>query len=190
TFTVEAEGEGTLLYQWRKDGEAIDEATSSTLTLDPVVLDDAGIYTVVVSNDGGNTTSDEAVLTVEEVLSPYEQWLLDNDLDGEDEGTYTLTKGGREVTLREAYLLGSDPHDPSDVLRVTVAESTEPDSMELHFRALSDRVYRVEYSNDLVTWEPYGETEIHGNEEDHVATVGRDSAQNPRRFYRIRVSFP
>ncbi|MCC5788311.1 MAG: endo-1,4-beta-xylanase [Opitutales bacterium] len=121
---------------------------------------------------------------------PFEEWLVQNELDGEDEETYTLIKNGREVTLREAYLLGDDPHDPSDVLRITVAESTEPDSMELRFEALEGRVYRVEYSDDLVTWEPYGDIEIHGNEEDHVVTVGRDSAQNPRRFYRVRVSFP
>ncbi|MCH8541840.1 MAG: immunoglobulin domain-containing protein, partial [Opitutales bacterium] len=189
TFTVEAEGEGTLLYQWRKDGEAIADATSSTLTLDPVVLGDAGIYTVVVSNDGGNTTSDETVLTVEE--DPYEGWLRDFDL--EDDGETTVTKGGREVTLREAYLLGDDPHDPNDVLRITgIVAQPEGNTMNMYFPSLPDRIYTIEVSDDLAaeSWSRYGEESISGDGETRFFTVPMDSSEHSRRFFRVRVSFP
>ncbi|MCH8539635.1 MAG: MBG domain-containing protein [Opitutales bacterium] len=188
TFTVEADGEGTLLYQWRKDGEAIDEATSPTLTLDPVVLEDAGTYTVVVSNDGGDTTSDEAVLTVEE--DPYEAWLREHDL--EDDGETTVTKDGSEVTLREAYLLGNDPHDPSDVLRITNTEvQAGGDSLNVYFPSLENRYYQVELSDDLSadSWTIYGEGFM-GDDTERYFTVPMDTETNPRRFYRIRVSFP
>ncbi|MCC5789699.1 MAG: carboxypeptidase regulatory-like domain-containing protein [Opitutales bacterium] len=188
TFIVEAEGEGTLLYQWRKDGEAIDEATSSTLTLDPVVLEDAGTYTVVVSNDGGSTTSDEAVLTVEE--DPYEAWLREHDL--EDDGETTVTKDGSEVTLREAYLLGNDPHDPSDVLRIKNTEvQAGGDSLNVYFPSLENRYYQVELSDDLSadSWTIYGEGFM-GDDTERYFTVPMDTETNPRRFYRIRVSFP
>jgi hypothetical protein len=67
TFTVVAEGTGTLLYQWAKDGVDIADATASTLSIESAELTDAGSYTVVVTDDVGSTTSEGAVLTVEAV---------------------------------------------------------------------------------------------------------------------------
>jgi hypothetical protein len=69
-FAVQAEGTGTLRYQWRKDGvplvddDRISGATTDTLTIDPVELPDAGNYDVVVTDDCGSATSDPATLTV------------------------------------------------------------------------------------------------------------------------------
>jgi hypothetical protein len=64
TFTVVAEGTGTLLYQWAKDGVDIADATDSTLSIESAELTDAGSYTVVVTDDVGSTTSEPATLTV------------------------------------------------------------------------------------------------------------------------------
>ncbi len=63
TFSVTADGTD-LLYQWRKDGQNISGATSSSLTLTSVTTDDAGDYDVVVYNDCGSVTSNTATLTV------------------------------------------------------------------------------------------------------------------------------
>ncbi len=63
TFSVTADGTD-LLYQWRKDGQDIAGATSSSLTLTNVTVDDAGDYDVVVYNDCGSVTSNTATLTV------------------------------------------------------------------------------------------------------------------------------
>ena len=43
---------------------------------------------------------------------------MDHNLDHLDPETATVTKGGREVTLLEAYLLGEDPGDPNDVMQI------------------------------------------------------------------------
>lgn len=61
---VLARGDGELSYQWRKDGEAIDGATSATLTLIRPALRDAGVYDVVVTNGCGGETSAGATVTV------------------------------------------------------------------------------------------------------------------------------
>lgn len=64
SFDVVVEGTGPFTYQWRKDGVNIDGANSSTLTLNNVAFSDAGVYTVVVTNDDGSVTSEEATLAV------------------------------------------------------------------------------------------------------------------------------
>ncbi len=63
-FNVVASGDGTLTYQWLKDGVAITGATSSNLSLTNVQSVNAGTYKVEVSNAGGKTTSTEVTLNV------------------------------------------------------------------------------------------------------------------------------
>lgn len=62
-FSVQASGT-SLTYQWRKDSVDIPNATQPTLLLADVQASDAGAYSVVVSNPGGDTPSSAAALTV------------------------------------------------------------------------------------------------------------------------------
>jgi hypothetical protein len=65
TFSVTATGTAPLTYQWRKGGVNIGGATSSSYTISPVSVNDAGNYDVVVTNSCGSATSTPlAVLTV------------------------------------------------------------------------------------------------------------------------------
>jgi hypothetical protein len=64
TFTVVAAGTAPLQYQWQKNGRALEHAIAATLTLSAITAEDAGAYSVVVSNDGGHVTSDTATLSV------------------------------------------------------------------------------------------------------------------------------
>ena len=52
-LSVTANGDEPLTYQWSKDSSAIDGATNKSLTLDSVSSSEAGDYTVVVTNAGG-----------------------------------------------------------------------------------------------------------------------------------------
>jgi hypothetical protein len=46
-----------LRYQWRKDGDAIAGGTSATYTNPAAAVEDAGMYDVLVINDGGSLSS-------------------------------------------------------------------------------------------------------------------------------------
>jgi hypothetical protein len=67
SFSVQATGTAPLAYQWRRNGVNLPGATNSTLILPQVRLEQAGIYTVVVTNLAGSVTSLPALLTVVEV---------------------------------------------------------------------------------------------------------------------------
>lgn len=69
TFSVTASGDPTLLYQWSFNGANIDGATSSTLVLQNLQLDQTGLYNVTVYNNAGAITSSNAQLNV--VLGVY-----------------------------------------------------------------------------------------------------------------------
>ncbi|HMJ89846.1 MAG TPA: immunoglobulin domain-containing protein, partial [Candidatus Acidoferrum sp.] len=70
TFSVNTAGSAPLAFQWRlggvpiSDGNGIDGATTSALTINNVDSVDAGNYSVVVSNMVGGTTSANAALTI------------------------------------------------------------------------------------------------------------------------------
>ena len=65
TFTVKAASDGTLDYQWKKNGINIAGATSSTYTTPAIDIGDNGaVFTVVVGNSAGTVTSSNATLTV------------------------------------------------------------------------------------------------------------------------------
>jgi hypothetical protein len=54
-----------LQYQWRENGADIPGATNSSYTTPAtVVADDGSLFSVVVSNDAGSVTSDNATLRV------------------------------------------------------------------------------------------------------------------------------
>ncbi|HEX9208582.1 MAG TPA: immunoglobulin domain-containing protein [Steroidobacteraceae bacterium] len=65
TFSVTATGTPAPTYQWRKDGDSINGATSASYTTPATTAaDDGAQYTVVVTNSAGSVTSNAATLTV------------------------------------------------------------------------------------------------------------------------------
>ncbi|NBR87178.1 MAG: hypothetical protein EBS84_01985 [Proteobacteria bacterium] len=65
SFTVSATGTPPLAFQWRQDGTNLTGATETTLTLSNVNTNEAGNYTVVITNSFGAITSAVATLTVQ-----------------------------------------------------------------------------------------------------------------------------
>ena len=63
-FNVFAVGRPPLSYQWQFNGTNLDSATNSTLTLNNVATNQAGVYSVTITNMLGNVTSSNAVLSV------------------------------------------------------------------------------------------------------------------------------
>ena len=67
-FSVEAEGEAGLTYQWLFNGVAIVGANGSTLRIEDVQPEDAGSYMVVVADNKGETVSNAAQLSLAKPL--------------------------------------------------------------------------------------------------------------------------
>ncbi|MBD5782206.1 S8 family serine peptidase [Pelagicoccus sp. NFK12] len=65
-LSVEALG-GELEYQWFKDGVALEGAVSGSLAFFSVSSEDAGIYTVIVSNPFGDVTSRGARIEIADI---------------------------------------------------------------------------------------------------------------------------
>jgi protocatechuate 3,4-dioxygenase beta subunit len=64
SFSVTATSTTTMSYQWNKDGVALPGATAATLTLNSVTANNAGAYTVAVTNSSGSITSNAVTLAV------------------------------------------------------------------------------------------------------------------------------
>jgi hypothetical protein len=105
TFSVDAGGTPPLSFQWRFKGTPIAGATSSNYTLTSITTNNAGAYTVVVSNAFGQVTSDAANLTV---LVPFP-------------GIYNTGVNDARVVLGDAeadphYTLTRNADDPSSTV--------------------------------------------------------------------------
>ena len=99
TFTVVGAGQGTLTYQWRKNGTNITgnaTATTSTLTLSGVSASDAADYTVVVTGGCGNTTSNTAAFTLNPVTSITTQPTASPQCTGTN-ATFTVAGAGHNA---------------------------------------------------------------------------------------------
>jgi hypothetical protein len=64
TLSVVAAGTPPLGYQWQRNGQDLADQTNPTLTLTTTTADNAGDYTVVVTNGQGSTTSPAATVTL------------------------------------------------------------------------------------------------------------------------------
>jgi len=64
TFEVEVTGTPPFTFQWFFEGNPIEGATNATLTISNIQIEQAGAYTVKVSNQVGSTMSAPAILRV------------------------------------------------------------------------------------------------------------------------------
>ena len=99
TFTVLAAGSAPFSYQWRKEGVLLPGETTDTLSFTSVVLSDAGLYTVDVTNDCETVTSVEVALNVGDVPVIVEQPI--DRVGGLGESiTLSVTAAGVDLTYQ------------------------------------------------------------------------------------------
>ncbi len=71
SFSVSVFGSAPFTYQWRSNGTSIEGATNATLNLNNVLTNQAGLYSVAVTNAYGFAISANATLSVLEAGSEY-----------------------------------------------------------------------------------------------------------------------
>jgi hypothetical protein len=103
TLTLAVNAQGQLLaYQWYHNGSPIPGATESTLTLNDAAEEQAGVYSVVVSNPRGRVASHRwhvvAMLTENGVVAVH---TLADDRDTEETG--------RQLRVRNQLVWGGTP---------------------------------------------------------------------------------
>jgi len=129
-FSVTAQGDPPLLYQWRKDGVDIDGETSSTLLLSPVDDDSEGSYDVEVSNNSGSVTSDAATLTI---IGPPEitDDLTDESIDFGERLVLTVTAEG-DTPLSYTWFTNGVIARGATLNTFTIDNAAAKDDMDYH----------------------------------------------------------
>jgi subtilisin-like proprotein convertase family protein len=64
TFSIAVNGTAPFTYQWYKNGAAIAGAISSTYQISSMQTANAGVYSALISNSAGSTTSDSATISL------------------------------------------------------------------------------------------------------------------------------
>jgi hypothetical protein len=81
-FGVVAAGAQPFSYQWRFNGVDLPGETFPILILDHLITNQAGNYSVVVSNQAGGIVSEDAVLKVTETVEPPQLMAVGNSAGG------------------------------------------------------------------------------------------------------------
>src|SRR5437763_8885930 len=107
SFSVAATGTAPLNYQWKKNGVAVNGASSSAYTTPATSSsNNGGQFTVVVSNSAGSVTSSTAILTVVVSVPPLQ--VTSSQLPGGTVGSaYSATLSASGGTSPYSWSLSS-----------------------------------------------------------------------------------
>ena len=108
SFSVTAGGTRPLSYQWRFGGTNLSGATSSVLNLTNLRIDQAGSYSVLVTNELGSEVSRDAQLTV--IIPPSVVSIAVTNVISGSPVTIpiTLAASGQENALSFSLVFGAD----------------------------------------------------------------------------------
>lgn len=153
TLTATAAGSPTPSYQWYKGETLLSGQTSSTYTVANSTVDDAGDYSVVVTNALGSVTSNTATVTVSSSASPYESWASGQGLNSGDNGTGADPDADGLVNLLE-FALGGNPLSATSSPTPVIARNGANLTFTYDLKTAANTQYTVtaESSTDLALW--------------------------------------
>ena len=138
-FSVVARGTEPLSYQWFKDDFMLPDETEPTCIIDAVTPNDAGEYTVRVSNQFGEATSDPALLTV---IKPTGPTIIEHPVsavvEAGEHATFSVIAEGTEPLSYQWYK-GGEPIDAAVESEYTIKAATPND----------EGIYTVRVSNQF-----------------------------------------
>ena len=107
TFSVEGEGDATIIYEWYQDNELITGATSSSYELNGTTSDESGAYKVIIKNDCGmkealfqlDVLSSPSISTqpTDQSANPGQSMTLSIGVEGDDI-SYQWQKDGSDIS--------------------------------------------------------------------------------------------
>jgi len=192
-------------FVWLFNGQPLilgTNAASSSLTLftNDLVLTNvstaqAGLYTFMITSGPCQPAAFSAWLRVEgpdrDGDGLPDDWELAHGLDPSDPSDRRGDPDGDGMDNRAEYLAGTDPHDAASCLRLVVTHlpANSPGGVCLEFLAISNRVYRVIYTDSLPG---YDWTELArvwaGPTSSWVRLTNWPAPNLPQRFYRVSLS--
>ena len=191
TFTVVATGAPAPTYQWKKGSTDISGATTSSYTIDAVTSNDAGNYTVVVTNIAGSVTSDAATLTVNQ--TGYSAWraLKFTTLEAADQAVSGPTADPDTDGLMNLveYAFDSNPKSATTAnLPIVTVTSTEWIFTYTRPADRPDLTYAVQFTTNFANWTGTGVTHertVEGATETWQGRIPRATGANI--FFRLQV---
>jgi rhamnogalacturonyl hydrolase YesR len=167
TFAVNATGNPTPTYQWQWNGANLTDngrvvgSATANLTVNDANAEDAGNYTVVVTNLAGNATSTAASLTV----SPpaFTAWAAGLGLSGANAlaGAEPFADGLPNLA-RYAMNLGASP-TAAQLPSTTTTTAGGTTDLQLQYRVrkgMATTSISPAMSTDLINWQPVPAGEI------------------------------
>lgn len=130
-----------LSFQWFKDGVAIEGATNATLTIDEVLVGDAGKYHVEIGNATGVTASSRAAqlsTTADPVSLPNAGEPADRTIAEGETTTLSVTVAGSPVFTFQWFKNGA-PIEGATTAELTLANAALADSGD-YWLAVSNRL--------------------------------------------------
>ena len=121
SFSVVAGGYGPLAYQWRFNGVDLPGETNTALALVQVATNQAGTYSVLVSNPYGAVASSNATLTVQLpfiTTQPTNQTVF-----GGDGTSFKVTANGAALSYQWLFNGTNLPGATSNVLTLTLLDT-------------------------------------------------------------------
>ncbi|TVP77860.1 MAG: hypothetical protein EA353_09615 [Puniceicoccaceae bacterium] len=147
-----------------------------------------GSYAVeAIITDPNYQGSAEGTLVIEAGEDNYDTWAAANELSDADADPLADPDGDGIVNLLE-YALGGDPRVPNTIQAFSI-QIIDTQTEISFFRAAADLLYEVLASSELTDWEVIA-TNPGEVGENVKLTDPKTVSENPRRFFRLRVTRP
>lgn len=192
--TVEDDGlpevPGTVNTEWIQlsgpETVTLGEAAALTTTFTPAMAGDYAFR--LVAFDGEVATASDVIITVEESpLTPFEQWLADNALEGQP----GEIAEGTPLTYGALFTMGASLSGEAweGILYAEALGSDGTGGMILTFTAQPGRQYTLQRSEHLqpADWQNVGDPISHASGEAALQTFTFDLPETGPQFFRIRV---
>jgi hypothetical protein len=194
SFSVQVTGDGAISYQWMKDGQTINDATSASLNFTSVSMSDAAAYQVRATNSQGSVLSSAVVLTVTALPEPLaittqpQAITVDENasasfsvqVTGDGEITYQWLKNGEIIDGENSAILSLSSVTSNDAgnYSVIVSNSIVSDAASLNVMVVQvtssieltwDIPQAREDGSDLPLGEINGYLIVYGNDENNLS---------------------